>query len=159
MGGREETRFHAIMRGYNEVPANASQARGRTTLTVGRDDATINFAIEYSDLSGPPTVAHVHFGARATNGGVTFFFCGGGGKPACPTGTSGTISGTVQAADVLGPVGQGIDPGALPEVLRAIRRGVTYSNIHSAKYPAGEIRGQIFEGRRGDDERDDFNAF
>ena len=72
-----------------------------------------------------------------------FFFCGGGGKPSCPTTTSGTISGTVAAADVVGPAGQGIKAGDLASVMRAIRAGAAYANMHTANFGNGEIRGQI----------------
>jgi len=44
---------------------------------------------------------------------------------------------------VVGPAGQGIAPGELDEFIRAIRAGVTYVNVHSTKFPSGEIRGQI----------------
>jgi hypothetical protein len=47
------------------------------------------------------------------------------------------------AADVIGPTTQGIEPGAFAELVRAMRAGVTYTNVHSTKFPAGEIRGQI----------------
>ena len=88
-------------------------------------------------------MAHVHVGQREVNGGVSFFFCGGGGKPACPASTSGTITGTVTAADVVGPTAQGFNEGDLASVERAINAGVTYANMHTAKFPAGEIRGQV----------------
>ncbi|HWL88535.1 MAG TPA: CHRD domain-containing protein [Polyangiaceae bacterium] len=154
MGGAE-TRFHATLRGLNEVPATASPATGRLTLTISPDESTISFTLDYSGLSGAPGASHVHFGNKGTNGGVSFFFCGGGGKPACPTTTSGTVSGTVVAADVVGPAAQGIDPGDLADIIRAIRHGSAYANIHSAKYPAGEARGQVREGRFGEEDRDD----
>jgi hypothetical protein len=103
-------------------------------------------------LSAPPLASHVHFGAKGTNGGVSFFFCGGGGKPACPAATSGTITGTVVAADVIGPAAQGIAAGDLADILRAIRHGVAYANMHTATFPAGEIRGQTHSERGDEDE-------
>ena len=44
---------------------------------------------------------------------------------------------------MIGPVGQGIEAGALSELIDAIRDGKTYANVHSSKWPAGEIRSQI----------------
>jgi hypothetical protein len=75
------------------------------------------------------------------NGGVATFLCGGGGKPACPP--SGTVTGTISASDVIGPASQGIAAGELDALVRAMRHGVTYANVHTDKFPDGEIRGQI----------------
>jgi hypothetical protein len=49
---------------------------------------------------------------------------------------------------VIGPTGQGIAPGEYGELLRAIRSGVTYANVHSSKHPGGEIRAQLERGHR-----------
>jgi len=49
----------------------------------------------------------------------------------------------VSAANVIGPAGQGIAATEFAEVLKAMREGVTYANVHSTLYPGGEIRGQI----------------
>ena len=49
---------------------------------------------------------------------------------------------------MIGPAGQGIAPGEYNELLRAIRAGVTYANVHSTKFPSGEIRAQL-ERKRG----------
>jgi hypothetical protein len=148
----EGSRFHAALRGFNEVPATASLGRAHLMLRISEDESTISFTLDFADLSGAPLAAHTHFGAAGTNGGVSFFFCGGDGKPACPNATSGSISGTVTAADVVGPAAQGIAAGDLADIIRAIRHGVTYANMHTAKFPAGEIRGQIGGHRDRDDE-------
>ena len=68
--------------------------------------------------------------------------------PVCPT-PSGTVTGTVTAANVIGPAGQGIDPGQFAELVAAIRAGATYVNVHSVKYPGGEVRAQVDQGHHG----------
>ena len=96
-------------------------------------------------VDGTVLFAHIHVGARGVNGGVAVFFCGGGGRPACPT-PSGTVTGVITPADIVGPAAQGINPGeatAFDELVAAIRAGVAYANVHSKRWPAGEIRGQI----------------
>ena len=108
-----------------------------------------------ADLSEPTPFAHVHLGRPGITGGVSFFLCGGGGQPACPTGTSGTVTGTVTAANVLGPAGQGIAAGEFNKVIQAMRAGATYANIHTTLFPGGEIRGHISRRGRGDDDDDD----
>jgi len=75
---------------------------------------------------------------------VSVFFCGGPTTPPCTPG-SGSFSGSFTAADVIGPVAQGIAPGELSELIAAIREGQTYVNVHTNKHPGGEIRGQVRE--------------
>jgi hypothetical protein len=62
-------------------------------------------------------VAHLHFAPSKVAGGVMIFLCGGGGQPACPAATEGTITGTITAANVTGPSVQGIVPGDLDSAL------------------------------------------
>jgi hypothetical protein len=91
--------------------------------------------------------AHIHFGQRHTNGGISIFLCtnlgnGPAGTQLCPPGPA-RIEGTATAADVIGPAGQGIAAGELDELIAAMRRGFTYVNVHTDKHPSGEIRGAI----------------
>lgn len=141
--GSRDVKLRAVLSGLNEVPPVASPAAG--TLRASLDEAaqTITFKLNYRNMAGNPTAAHVHFGQSRVNGGVMFFLCGGGGKPACPAATSGTITGTITAKDVVGPAAQGMSPGDFAKVVHAIKTGNSYVNIHNDKFPNGELRGQI----------------
>jgi hypothetical protein len=145
----------ARLDGFQENPSISTTGRGRLDLRIDDDAQTIEYELSYEGLEGVGTTpfvtdgvvsaSHIHVGARAVNGGVSAFLCGGGGKPACPT-PSGTVTGVIAAADVIGPAGQGInagEPTAFAELVRAIRAGYTYANVHTTRWPGGEIRGQI----------------
>ncbi len=129
--------------GYNEVPSISTVAKGEFRAKINKDNNTIEYTLTYERIEGVAAqAAHIHLGQRHTNGGVAAFLCGGGDKPPCPP-TGGTVQGTIDAADVIGPAAQGIAPGQLDELVRAMRAGATYTNVHSTTYPGGEIRGQI----------------
>lgn len=130
----------ARLDGYQETPSISTAGRGDFSAKV--EGTTITFRLRYDGLEGGAVAqAHLHFGQQHVSGGVSAFLCGGGGKPACPA--SGTVEGTIVPADVVGPAGQGIAAGQFDELVRAIRAGAVYANVHTATYPAGEIRGQL----------------
>lgn len=138
-----QERIHARLSGYSEVPAISTTGTGDFTAKISRDETEFEFELTYENLEGTlTTAAHIHLGQPNVNGGVSVFFCGGGGRPACPN-TSGTVTGTATVADVIGPTGQGIAAGEFAELLRAIRAGATYVNVHTNKHPGGEIRGEV----------------
>jgi hypothetical protein len=140
------------MSGYLEgAPGGPVSSVASGTFEAIIDDAAseIGFTLTFADLEAPVLFAHIHFGQRSVNGGVAAFLCGGGGKPACPQ--SGTVTGTIVPADVVGPAGQGIAAGEFGELIAAIRAGRTYANVHSSKFPAGEVRGQINDDNQRDD--------
>ena len=143
-GGNKTHVSSDTMTGYQETPGVASGGTGTFSATIDDDSSTITFEETYSGLSAPALVSHVHFGNRFDAGGVSFFLCGGD-KPACPPGTTtpATVTGTVTPANVIGPAGQGIAPGEFGKIVAAMRAGEAYANIHTSKFPAGEIRGQI----------------
>ncbi len=138
----------AKLSGFAEVPSISTTGAGKLRLRIDPTNTTITYELTYSGLQGgSAAAAHLHLGQAAVAGGVIADLCGGA-KPACPAGTSGTVSGTIVAANVLGPVAQGIaGPADWAEVLRAIRAGVVYANVHTATYPLGEIRGQLGGGK------------
>lgn len=150
-GGDDDNngRVSARLSGYQETPASIStEAEGSFDARIG--SSAIEFELEYEDLEGGNVLfAHIHLGQRHTTGGVSAFLCGGGGKPACPNSPDGTVEGTITAANVQGPAGQGIAAGELDELVAAIRAGAAYVNVHTATFPTGEIRGQLGKGIRG----------
>jgi hypothetical protein len=139
---REPRNFAATLNSFAEVPSRITNGTGTLSLRLA-DDTQFVFTLTYNNLEGgTPSVAHIHIGQTGANGDVSVFFCGGGGKPACPP--AGTpVIGIITAADVLGPAGQGVSAGDFAKLIRAIRAGVTYANVHNAGFGAGEIRGQI----------------
>ena len=147
------SQFRARLNGYEETPAVFTTGRGRFNARLR--DGVIEYVLEYAALEGTTTsAAHIHFGQRDVAGGVSAFLCGGGDKPPCPP-TAGTVSGEIDAADVIGPASQGIAPGEFNELVEAMRDGMTYVNVHTNKHPGGEIRGQINDGRGNNRDRDD----
>jgi len=138
-------RFSASLGGENEVPPINTTGTGNFEMTI--QQGTITFSLTFSDLSSPLAVAHLHFAPSKVGGGVMIFLCGGGGQPACPAATSGTITGTITAANVTGPTPQGIAPGNLNAALEAVRNDLAYANMHTANFGGGEIRGQVRRGQ------------
>lgn len=133
----------ADLSGYEEVPAVSSTGTGELRLKVNEENQLIEYELSYANLEGTTTTAaHIHLGQKGVNGGVIAFFCGGGGKDPCTPG-SGTFTGTIVPADVIGPTAQGLAAGEFAEVLRALRAGQIYVNVHTNKHPGGEIRGQV----------------
>lgn len=137
-GDPAENTVHAKLSGYQEVPALSTGASGRFRANI--TGSSIAHELRYEGREGTASAAHIHFGQRGVNGGILAFLCGGG-KPACPA-TSGTAAGTLVAADLMAVAGQGIDSGEFAEAVRAIRSGVAYADVHTAKIATGEIRGQ-----------------
>jgi hypothetical protein len=141
--------------GYQEQPlALSTTGRGHFQAWIHRFSQEIEYRLSYSDLEAAVTQAHIHFGAKDQVGGVAVFLCtnlgnGPAGTQACPPAPA-TITGTIRPQDVIGPTGQGIAPGEFDELIDAIQAGVTYVNVHSAKYPGGEIRARIDRRHDGD---------
>lgn len=140
---RDRPDFRATLVATQEVPVVSSLARG--TLTANFEpDGSISYKLEYSGLEGGNTLfAHIHLGQRSVNGGVMAFLCGGGTKPTpCPN-VSGTVEGTIVAADILGLATQQVPAGGFDEFVRALKNGTAYANVHTTASPGGEIRGQV----------------
>ena len=150
-GGRKSVKGDGGLIGYNDVPPISTTAKGSFKARIDTAGQKITYELSYRNLSSNALFAHIHFGQRGVSGGVSAFLCGGGGKPACPA-TEGTVTGTIVPADVVntvaGTVAQGIAAGEFTELVKAIRAGKTYANVHSTSFPGGEIRAQLANSSR-----------
>jgi hypothetical protein len=147
----------ARLSGFQEVPSVATVAGGRFKAKIDEHAGSIFWELEFEGLQADATQAHIHFGQRHTNGGITVWLCSNLASPPTPAGTqpcplrAGAINGTILAANVVGPGGaQQLPAGGFEQLLRAIRAGATYANVHTTASPGGEIRGQIRRGQKDD---------
>jgi hypothetical protein len=151
--------LRARLSGFQEVPlALSTTGEGRFQARVSRDGTEVDWRLSYSGLESAVLQAHIHFNARALNGPIVVFLCTNLGNapagtvvaacpsnPGDPMGTfEGEVEGTFRAADVTGGgAAQGLEATNIAELIRAMRAGATYANVHSQVRPGGEIRGQI----------------
>lgn len=143
----QDRKLKATLIGFEEVPALSTTGGGTFEMQIDFADTGFNYTLTYSGLVGTTQQAHTHIAQKGVNGGIMVFFCtnlgnGPAGTQACPQ--SGTITGRITPVDVIGgAAAQGVAPGEFAEVLKAIRGGAAYVNVHSTVFPGGEIRGQI----------------
>jgi hypothetical protein len=159
-----QDRFRIEFSGFNEVHfiagppaalrgAVSTSARGRFRAEIDDRQETVEYDLRYEDLEGDVTQAHIHFGQKHTVGGIVVWLCQTTAAPApaavsettptCPGPRSGHVQGTFGPGSVLTVAGQGIDAGQFEELLRAMRAGATYANVHTTLFPPGEIRGHL----------------
>jgi len=153
-------RFGGNLVGYQEVPTLSTTGNGRFDARIDARSSEVHWQLSYADLESDVLQAHIHLGRPAINGGISVFLCTNlGNAPAgtvvqaCPPAPA-TISGTFTPADVsAGATAQGLTVGEFDELVRAVRAGATYANVHSKGRPGGEIRAQIKHGHSdgGDD--------
>ncbi len=141
-------RVNVTLTGFEEVPVNTSAASGSLRLFINDREGTIDYELTFEGLQGNVTQAHIHVAQAGVNGGIVLWLCGTGtnpgpaGTPACPS-PGGTVTGTLTSNNVTPVPGQLIGAGELDEIIRAIRAGKAYGNVHSSLAPGGEIRGQL----------------
>lgn len=116
--------FHATMTGAQEVPPAATAGTGQAEVryTAGRDyvPGTLRWRVTYSGLTGPVVAGHIHGpAAPGQNAGVLIPFTNVGTSP---------ITGEARLT---------------AEQLAQLNAGQLYVNLHTQRYPGGEIRGQL----------------
>jgi hypothetical protein len=156
--------FNATFSGFNELGnlnaetgAILSDGKATLDLDLNRSAQTLIYKLTFAGLAATVTQSHIHFGKIHVPGGVIVFLCATPptpaptGTPSCGGGTSGTVTGTITAPNIIGPAAQGIAAGNFEGLVDALNSDTAYGNIHTTTFPAGEIRGEI---RRGEGEQD-----
>ena len=119
--GAEILSYKADLKESHEVPPNQSTAAGSVTLSYDPDEKKLSWKGSHAGLSGPVSAAHFHgpaaFGKHAKNA----------------------------LAIVSGALPNEFEGSALLTDVQAdeLMAGRWYVNLHTAAFPAGEIRGQV----------------
>ena len=103
-----------------EVPAQVvknQSAHGSFEATLS--GTHLAWTLTFAKLTGPATAAHIHLGGMGKAGNVVVPLC-----TPCKSPMKGTA--TISAS-----------------LLKTIKKHGTYVNVHTAKNPNGEIRGQL----------------
>ena len=120
MTGSDTTSMKNQLTGAQEVPAVTTGGSGTVDSTFDKGTNTLTWTVTYSGLSGPVTAGHIHGPAAAgANAGVVIPFTG---DLSSPIRGKATLT-AAQVAD--------------------LTAGRYYVNLHTAKNPGGEIRGQL----------------
>jgi len=131
-----ERSFKAKLSGGEVVPPVKTTAKGEAIFQLSEEGNELTYKLTVSDIENV-TVAHIHDGKYGKNGPPIANLYTGLKKEHEFTGT--LAEGTVTAKDLMGPL-----KGKLfSHFIQMIEDGHAYVNVHTDKYPGGEIRGQI----------------
>ncbi|HTV45822.1 MAG TPA: CHRD domain-containing protein [Stellaceae bacterium] len=119
--GHAATRvFKATLNGSSEVPPTTSTATGTATASLDTATRRLSWEVTYSGLTGPAKAAHIHGPAAP----------GRNAPVAVPL--TGSLASPIKGSAVL-----------TAAQVASLEAGDDYINIHTAKNPGGEIRGQL----------------
>jgi hypothetical protein len=120
------TTWSAALSSGQEVPKQVvkdANANGLFKATLS--GTTLKWKLTYAKLTGRAMAAHIHMAAKGKAGNVLVPLCGT--APACKSGLTGSIPLTAA-------------------LKTAFSKHLLYVNVHTAKNPNGEIRGQLSVG-------------
>ena len=112
--------YKADMTGAQETPANGSAGKGTVEASYDPATKTLAWTITYSGLTGPAAAAHFHGPAKV----------GVNAAPVVPI--KGDLKSPIKGSATL-----------TDQQAKDLAAGMWYFNVHSAKFPDGEIRGQL----------------
>jgi hypothetical protein len=117
--------FRAELSGRGEAPPNDSTATGHIEATLDTDTMKLTWTGTYSGLTGAPIGAHFH-------GPVSYIGMTSEENAPIQVGTPGSLSSPFKGTSTIDAV-----------QYKDLKDGRWYFNLHSPKFPAGEIRGPV----------------
>lgn len=116
-----KTTWETTLTASAEVPKQAvKNTKGHGTFTGTLVGNKLSWTLTFTGLTGAATAAHIHMAAAGKAGNVVVVLC----ASACKSGKKGTA--TISKA-----------------LQTAFAKHLLYVNVHTAKNPNGEIRGQL----------------
>jgi CHRD domain len=117
--------FKAELSGGGEAPPNNSAGKGHVSATLDTDTKTLTWTVTYSGVTGAPIGAHFH-------GPVSYVGMTSEENAPIQVGTPGSLASPFKGSST-------IDDTQMQD----LKNGRWYFNLHTPKFPAGEIRGPV----------------
>ena len=138
--GAEKTHAHHAYKthlsGSAVVPKVKTTAKGMATFEAEMGGKELKYKLTVKDIENV-TAAHIHIAKKGKNGPPVAGLFAGPKKEGKFSGALG--EGTITDKDLVGPMaGKTVE-----DLIKALRSGELYVNVHTDKYPDGELRGQI----------------
>ena len=142
--------------GGNENPPVVSEGSGMFRAWFRHDGIAFRLRYDVASEDSDITQSHLHIANPGNNGGIVVFLCTNlGNTPMgatardCPP-SPGEVTGTIVMNDVQ-TVTEGeppdqitvIEAGDFEGLIRLIKQGAVYANVHTDAHEGGEIRGQL----------------
>jgi hypothetical protein len=118
----EVVHYMAMLDGASEVPAHAVPGKGMAMAELDTATKTFTYKVEFSGLTGPATMGHVHGPAMA----------GANAPPVIPFAMP--VTSPASGSKVL-----------TDDQIADLNAGKWYVNIHTEANKGGEIRGQLMK--------------
>ncbi len=136
IAANDNKNYGTKLSGANEVPAADSKGTGVAKFNFSNDGSSASFHVNVAGISDV-RFAHIHFAKAGVNGGVVFTLR--------MDKVVGPVSGLYARGDIMASNFSGqLEGGDLVILKEAFRTGNAYVNVHSDKFPGGELRGQVY---------------
>lgn len=112
--------YKADLTGTAELPPTDSKGQGTAMVEFDSGNKTLSWTVTFTDLTGPVTAAHFHGPAAV----------GENAPPVIPI--KGALVSPIKGSATL-----------TDSQVADLEAGKLYFNLHTAKFPDGEVRGQL----------------
>jgi hypothetical protein len=141
VGEGKNHNFRAHLSGAEQVVPIDTRGQGQAVFQLSEDGLALHYKLIVANIEDV-FMAHIHFAPAGENGAVVAWLYPAAPPPVPIPGRSDGVlaAGVITAANLVGP----LEGQTMADLIEAISMGQTYVNVHTAEYPDGEIRGQIF---------------
>jgi hypothetical protein len=136
LGVAKSHAYKAELSGGAVVPEVTTTAKGAAEFEATMGGKELKYKLTVEGIENV-TAAHIHIGKKGKNGPPVAGLFAGPKKEGTFSGTLG--EGTITDKDLVGPLAG----KTVKDLIKALRSGELYVNVHTDKYPDGELRGQI----------------
>ena len=133
--------YVAFLSGNQEVPAVAAVGAAQGTFTLNKEKTEISYQLVVANTD-KIRFAHIHLAPAGQNGPIVADLLETQ-NPSTGLINGELAKGTIKAEDLTGPLAG----KPLSDLIQALETGSAYANIHTDRFPAGELRGQIGQAK------------